>query len=192
MSIQDLQKENEELKKKLLNQKCPTTDDTNPLDKVNKLDLNLPKNVKELEKPTTAEIKDCEVPSNYFGKTNSTNVKCKNALQEQIKHDRDVSKLIFILLTVICPIILVFFTLVNPSQLSFVHYLLLFIIISLSIITIASTQGKALDNNWIIWPTGVDCNSCQYNAKLPLISIFIGIGIAITAYIIDWVMRTIQ
>ena len=133
-------------------------------------------------------IKECEVPTVYFGKTNPQNVKCKDSLQEQIKHDRDVSTLIIVLITIILPIILIFFSVINSTDLSFVHYLLLFIIMALSIITIATTQGKAIDADWILWPEGVDCNSCKYNAKLPLIGIFVGITVAFLAYIIDWII----
>jgi len=134
------------------------------------------------------KIKECEVPTVYFGKTNPQNVKCKDSLQEQIKHDRDVSTLLIVLITIVLPIILIFFSVINSTELSFVHYLLLFIIMALSIITIATTQGKAIEADWILWPKGVDCSSCKYNAKLPLISIFVGITIAFLAYIIDWII----
>jgi len=68
MSIQDLKSENEELKRKLLNQKCPLTEEEeNPLDKVNKLGLNLPENVKGLGF-VEAKISECQVPSEYFEK----------------------------------------------------------------------------------------------------------------------------
>ena len=193
MSIQDLKSENEELKRKLLNQKCPLTEEEeeNPLDKVNKLGLNLPENVKGLGF-VEAKISECQVPSEYFGKTNKQNVKCKDALQTQIKHDRDVSKLLIGLLTVVLPLMFIFFSISNPTKLNFVHYILLFIIISLSVITIASTQGKALSSKWIIWPEKTDCNTCQYNAKLPVIGVLVGICIAVSAYIIDWVRKFIK
>ena len=55
-------------------------------------------------------IKECEVPTVYFGKTNPQNVKCKDALQTQIKHDRDVSKLLIGLLTVVLPLMFIFFS----------------------------------------------------------------------------------
>jgi len=188
MSIQELKRENEELRKQLQNKKCPAKE--NPLDAINKLGLNLPKNVEDLKPARTAEISECQVPAKYFGKTNLKNVRCKDALQTQISHDRDVSKLLFILLSIILPVVFVFLSITNSTKLNFVHYILLFTIIALSMITIASTQGKALSGAWIIRPENSDCNTCQYNAKLPVISIFIGMGITLIAYITDMILTT--
>ena len=133
-------------------------------------------------------INTCQLPTKYFGNTNKNNINCKLTLQDQIQNDRDVSRFFTITLTCVLPILFILYAIRNISSLQTVHYILLFAIVSLSIITLCSVEGITIDNTYVINPNKKDCNSCKFNSKLSIISIGIGLGVAVIVYVIDFVI----
>jgi len=83
-------------------------------------------------------INTCQSPTKYFGNTN--------------KNNRNISRFFIILLTCILPILFILYAIRNVLNLQVVHYILLFAIVSLSIITLCSVEGIAIDNSYIINP----------------------------------------
>jgi uncharacterized protein (DUF983 family) len=133
-------------------------------------------------------IDTCTLPVKYFGTTNENNINCKLTLQDQIKNDSDVSRILIIALTCVLPLLFLLYAIRNISSLQLVHYILFFAIVALSIITLCSVEGITIDKSYIIYPKEKDCNSCKFNSKLSLIGIGIGIASAIIIYLIDIVV----
>lgn len=164
--------------------------------KYNNLELTCPSKAQSKQKPEPKPepkpivIDTCNLPKKYFGNTNENNINCKITLQDQLQNDRDVSRILIVFLTCILPILLLVYGINNISTLGFVHYILFFAIISLSIITLASVEGITFDKSFIIYPEEKDCNSCKFNGKLSLIGIGIGIVSAIIIYLINYIIST--
>jgi len=133
-------------------------------------------------------IDTCTLPAKYFGTTNENNINCKLTLQDQIKNDSDVSRILIIALTCVLPLLFLLYAIRNISSLQLVHYILFFAIVTLSVITLCSVEGITIDKSYIIYPKEKDCNSCKFNSKLSLIGIGIGIASAIIIYLIDIVV----
>ena len=198
--IQQLKKTTEDLKKKYerLKEKCPAEKKPSKPSKSSKPSkpskpFKIPNIFKWLKAKVPGLIIDsCDVPKTYFGKTDSSNVNCKLALQDQITNDRTVSKILVIVLAVILPFICIFYGVRNSETLQLVHYILFFVLITLSIITLTSMEGLTIDKSYIVYPKIKDCNSCKFNGKLPLIGILCGGAVSGLILLINYIIQMIS